>query len=508
MPPTLPQEREKMTFAELGLSDEILKAVRDTGYTEPTPIQAKGIPPILMGRDVLATAQTGTGKTASFTLPLIDILAVGKGKARMSRALILEPTRELAAQVAENFDQYGKYHSLTKTLLIGGVSYVDQQKDLQKGVDVLIATPGRLLDHIERGSVMLQGIEILVIDEADRMMDMGFIPDIEKIVSLLPRKRQTLLFSATMPPEIRKLSSKFLDNPKEISVSPPATTAKTVIQGIVIVDKADKREALRKLLRNENVRNAYIFCNRKRDIAILHKSLTKHGFDAVQLHGDMDQTSRMETLERFKNGDVPLLVCSDVAARGLDVPAVSHVFNFDVPTSPEDYVHRIGRTGRAGMSGIAYTIATPEDARLVAGITRLIGQEIPLLALEGIDTLSFDEDSEGGRRRRPARKRSGAQTEKGEQSGKRKSRPRKESKDVQGEPAAEETPHKEDEEAALSASSGRGEKTRNARKRSRATSSRESGKRDSAKTDREPVRGLGDHVPAFFTRPLERKQKS
>ncbi len=503
MPPTLPQEREKMTFAELGLSDEILKAVSDTGYTEPTPIQTKGIPPILMGRDVLATAQTGTGKTASFTLPLIDILAVGKGKARMSRALILEPTRELAAQVAENFDQYGKYHNLTKTLLIGGVSYVDQQKDLQKGVDVLIATPGRLLDHIERGSVMLQGIEILVIDEADRMMDMGFIPDIEKIVSLLPRKRQTLLFSATMPPEIRKLSSKFLDNPKEISVSPPATTAKTVIQGLVIVDKAAKREALRKLLRNENVKNAYIFCNRKRDIAILHKSLTKHGFDAVQLHGDMDQTSRMETLERFKNGEVPLLVCSDVAARGLDVPAVSHVFNFDVPTSPEDYVHRIGRTGRAGMSGIAYTIATPEDARLVAGITRLIGQEIPLLELEGIETLSFDEGEERGRRRKPARKRGGrkeeggsAKEEKSEGSGRRKRSARRE----KDEPALNGSPEHGETE--------RRETERGNRKRSRTASSRDKAPRDNGRHGREPVRGLGDHVPAFFSRPLERKQKS
>ncbi len=375
-----------MTFSDLGLSAEVLRAVTDAGYETPTPIQQKAIPYVLMGRDVLGCAQTGTGKTASFTLPMIDILAQGRARARMPRSLILEPTRELAAQVAENFDIYGKYNKLTKALLIGGVSYDDQEKLLDRGVDVLIATPGRLLDHFERGRILLNDVNILVIDEADRMLDMGFIPDVERIVSLLPKKRQTLFFSATMPPEIKRLADAFLSEPKEISVAPPASPAALVTQGLAMVPGSDyaKREALRALIRAETVKNALIFCNRKRDVDTLYKSLKKHGFSAGSLHGDMDQSTRTETLDAFKRGDMSLLVCSDVAARGLDIDDLSHVFNFDVPIHAEDYVHRIGRTGRAGRSGRAFTLATGEDRKYVDAIERLIGKQIPRITIEGV----------------------------------------------------------------------------------------------------------------------------
>ncbi|MBV8538751.1 MAG: DEAD/DEAH box helicase [Alphaproteobacteria bacterium] len=375
-----------MTFSDLGLSAEVLRAVADAGYETPTPIQQKAIPYVLMGRDVLGCAQTGTGKTAGFTLPMIDILAQGRARARMPRSLILEPTRELAAQVAENFDIYGKYNKLTQALLIGGVSYDDQEKLLDRGVDVLIATPGRLLDHFERGRILLNDVNILVIDEADRMLDMGFIPDVERIVSLLPKKRQTLFFSATMPPEIRRLADAFLSEPKEISVSAPASAAVTVTQGLALVPGSDyaKREALRALIRAETVKNALIFCNRKRDVDTLYKSLKRHGFSVGSLHGDMDQSTRMETLDAFKRGDMTLLVCSDVAARGLDIDDLSHVFNFDVPIHAEDYVHRIGRTGRAGRSGRAFTLATSDDRKFVDAIERLIGKQIPRITIEGV----------------------------------------------------------------------------------------------------------------------------
>lgn len=370
-----------MSFDDLGLGADVLRAVADAGYKEPTPIQRQAIPQVLMGRDVLGCAQTGTGKTASFTLPMIDILFGSRARARMPRSLIIEPTRELAAQVAENFDVYGKYHKLSKALLIGGVQYGDQEKVLDRGVDVLIATPGRLLDHFERGRLLLSDVKLLVIDEADRMLDMGFIPDVERIVSLLPKSRQTLFFSATMPPEIRRLADAFLTNPKEITVARPATTADTVKQGLVHVQERGKREALRALLHGEPVRNALIFCNRKRDVDTLHKSLRRHGFNAGQLHGDMDQAQRTATLEAFKRGEITLLVCSDVAARGLDIDDLSHVFNFDVPIHAEDYVHRIGRTGRAGRSGAAFTIASPEDGKFLSAIEKLIGKAIPRVSL-------------------------------------------------------------------------------------------------------------------------------
>ena len=375
-----------MNFADLGLSDELTAAVTALGYETPTPIQEQSIPLVLMGRDILGSAQTGTGKTASFTLPMIDILANGRAKARMPRSLILAPTRELAAQVADNFNQFATNHNLSMALLIGGVSFADQEAALDKGVDVLIATPGRLLDHFERGKVLLQDVKILVIDEADRMLDMGFIPDIERIVGTLPVMRQTLFFSATLSDEIKGIGSKFVINPKVISVAPPAATASTIDAKLLWTPPRKKRETLRHLLRSEEIQNAVIFCNRKRDISTLLSSLKRHEFKAVALHGDMTQSARLAALDEFKEGVSPLLIASDVAARGLDIPSVSHVFNFDVPSNAEDYVHRIGRTGRAGRSGKAFTLAMPndDDRKLVAAVETLTGA--PIDVLEGHET--------------------------------------------------------------------------------------------------------------------------
>jgi len=371
-----------LKFSDLGLSDELSRAVADLGYTSPTPIQEKSIPIVLMGRDILGSAQTGTGKTASFTLPMIDILASGRAKARLPRSLILAPTRELAAQVADSFEKFSSYHKLSMALLIGGVSFTEQNAALSKGVDVLIATPGRLLDHFERGKVLLNDVKILVIDEADRMLDMGFIPDVERIAGLLPRMRQTLFFSATLSDDIQKLGAKFVMNPKVIEVAPPAATADTVAQHLIWTDVKKKRQILRDILRHEAVKNAVIFCNRKRDIAELIKSLTRHGFSAVALHGDMTQSARLEALQRFKDGEVPLMIASDVAARGLDIAGLSHVFNFDVPSHAEDYVHRIGRTGRAGKSGRAFTIAaSKDDIKYIGFIEKLISKPIPQITV-------------------------------------------------------------------------------------------------------------------------------
>jgi superfamily II DNA/RNA helicase len=372
-----------MTFEELGLSEKLLKAIEEVGYSEPTPIQAQAIPIVLMARDVVGVAQTGTGKTASFTLPMIEILDGGRAKARMPRSLILTPTRELAAQIAENFETYGKYHKLNMALLVGGVSMDEQVKKLDRGVDVLIATPGRLLDLFGRGKILLNDIKVLVIDEADRMLDMGFIPDIEKIAALLPFTRQTLLFSATMQPEIRKLTEKFLSNPKEVSVARAASTAKTVEQFIVKVAPKNKDATIAKLIKDENVQNAFIFCNRKRDIDGLTRYLKNKGYDARGLHGDMPQSSRTETLEDFKAGRLSLLVCSDVAARGLDVQGLSHVFNYDVPFNSDDYVHRIGRTGRAGMSGRAWMLVTNSEQKYLDSIEKLIREDITVVDVNG-----------------------------------------------------------------------------------------------------------------------------
>lgn len=366
-----------MDFAQLGLGDELLKAIAEIGYTTPTPIQEKAIPIVLMARDLIGLAQTGTGKTASFTLPMIEMLSSGRARSRMPRSLVLAPTRELAAQVAENFDKYGKYHKLTKALLVGGESMGDQIKILEKGADVLIATPGRLLDLFDRGQILLSDIKILVIDEADRMLDMGFIPDIEKIITFIPMTRQTLLFSATMQPEIKNLADKFLSNPKSVSVAPPASPAATVDHRMIEVAPKDKKYVLRDLIQRENIKNAFVFCNRKRDVDMLGKWLSDKGFSAAALHGDMVQSKRTETLQSFKDGKISLMVCSDVAARGLDVSGVSHVFNYDVPFNADDYVHRIGRTGRAGQSGKAWTLATADDEKLVAAIVKLVGRDIP-----------------------------------------------------------------------------------------------------------------------------------
>jgi superfamily II DNA/RNA helicase len=385
-----------MKFADLGLSDELLKSVLTAGYDEPTPIQAQAIPSVLMMKDIIGIAQTGTGKTASFVLPMIDILAHGRRRALMPRSLILEPTRELAAQVAENFEKYGKNHDLKMALLIGGVQMGDQVKALKDGVDVLIATPGRLMDLFERGKILLTGCDLLVIDEADRMLDMGFIPDIETICAKLPANRQTLLFSATMPPPIKKLADKFLTNPKYIEVSRPASSNLSIVQHKVAVTSRNKKDVLRQLLRTDNVTTAIVFCNRKTTVRALAKSLSQSGFSAGEIHGDMEQPARIAELDRFKAGTINILCASDVAARGLDIKGVSHVFNFDTPWHPDDYVHRIGRTGRAGATGRAFTFVTPEDAEAIDNVEKLTGGKIPVYDLGGASSGEAKED-------RPAR---------------------------------------------------------------------------------------------------------
>ncbi|HEX4198529.1 MAG TPA: DEAD/DEAH box helicase [Caulobacteraceae bacterium] len=364
-------------FSELGLSPETLKAVADSGYTTATPIQAQAIPVALAGGDVLGIAQTGTGKTAAFTLPMIETMKAGRAKARMPRALVIEPTRELADQVSLAFERYAKGTKLSWALLIGGVSFGDQEKKLDRGVDVLIATPGRLLDHFERGKLLLNGVQIMVVDEADRMLDMGFIPDLERIFKLTPAKKQTLFFSATMPPEITRLTKQFLNDPTRIEASRPATTAEGIAQHLVRIPSADpaaKRAALRALASADNVKNGIVFCNRKTEVDIVAKSLRSHGFDASAIHGDLDQATRMRTLDAFRKGELKLLVASDVAARGLDIPDVSHVFNYDVPHHADDYVHRIGRTGRAGKSGDTFMLVTPADGRQLEKVLKLIGK--------------------------------------------------------------------------------------------------------------------------------------
>jgi superfamily II DNA/RNA helicase len=400
-----------MPFSKLGLSDKVLGAVKAAGYTNPTPIQEQAIPHVLARRDVLGIAQTGTGKTAAFVLPMLTMLEHGRARARIARTLIVEPTRELAAQVEESFAKYGVNHKLNVALLIGGVSFDDQDTKLMRGVDVLIATPGRLLDHFERGRLLLTGVELLVIDEADRMLDMGFIPDIERICKLVPFTRQTLFFTATMPPEIRRITEQFLHNPVRVEVTRAASTVATTTQALIKTGREphDKRDTLRRLIRSaEGLKNAIIFCNRKREVAQLHRSLVRHGFSALALHGDMDQPSRTAALEQFRRNEVTLLVASDVAARGLDIPDVSHVFNFDVPHHPDDYVHRIGRTGRAGRAGAALTLVAPADGKAVAAIEKLIGQTIPWMgeppaAAEA--PLDGQRETHGGRHRHNAQRR-------------------------------------------------------------------------------------------------------
>ncbi|MBL26430.1 MAG: DNA helicase [Rhodospirillaceae bacterium] len=457
-----------MKFSELGLSEKVLRAVSDAGYTDPTPIQTQAIPVILQGRDVLGVAQTGTGKTASFTLPMIDILAAGRAKARMPRSLILTPTRELAAQISNSFETYGKYNSLSMALLIGGVSMSEQEKRLDRGVDVLIATPGRLIDLFERGKILLTGVQLLVIDEADRMLDMGFIPDVERIGKMLPSNRQTLMFSATMAKEIRRLANEFLRMPEEISVAPPASPAETVKQAMAVIDARKKRETLRALLANTDVENAIIFCNRKRDVDVLDKSLRRHGFSAAGLHGDMAQSSRTETLSAFKAGEIKLLVATDVAGRGLDIAGLSHVFNFDVPTHAEDYVHRIGRTGRAGRAGQAYMLATPSDGRYLDAIRKLIGKDIPKIDIPGVEITGEEEEEEAPAPRSRSRRTDASKSKNGTE--------RKAKSGGKNDVEAAEPP-----------------KAQSAQKPAPETNreNRRSGKD-------QPVVAFGEHVPAFF----------
>ena len=498
-----------MTFDELGLAPEILKAVSETGYTTPTPIQAQAIPQVLAGRDVLGIAQTGTGKTASFTLPMIDKLSRGRARARMPRSLILEPTRELAAQVAENFETYGKYNKLSMALLIGGVSFGDQDKKLDRGVDVLIATPGRLLDHCSRGKVLLTGVQILVIDEADRMLDMGFIPDIEEICKKLPFTRQTLFFSATMPPEIQRLTDAFLHNPERIEVARISSANATIRQALVKTSKDGKRAKLESIIEKENVKNAIIFCNRKRDVSTLERALQKAGLSAGAIHGDLDQSVRTRTLDGFRKGDIRLLVASDVAARGLDIPDVSHVFNYDVPTHAEDYVHRIGRTGRAGKSGTAYTLATREDGKYLAAIEKLIGNPIP------------EDDAKPASKAETSEASAAPEAETGEQEAPKRSRSRrggrsrsaaKEDAAVEvADAVAETTDEQPAEKAAEKAErpAAREEAPRRTEAPRRDERSNRSGGRDRGRDrDDERVVGLGDHVPAFMLRAVKLPKKT
>ena len=453
--------RTHMTkFSDLNLNPKVLKAIDEAGYETPTPIQAGAIPPALEGKDVLGIAQTGIGKTASFTLPMITLLARGRARARMPRSLVLCPTRELAAQVAENFETYSAGQKLTMALLIGGVAFGPQEEILNRGADVLIATPGRLLDHFGRGKLLLTGVQLLVVDEADRMLDMGFIPDLEKIFSLTPPRRQTLFFSATMPKEIQSLVDRFLKDPERVEVARPATTSANIEQFLVRIDQSipkAKRTALRVAMERENVRNGIIFCNRKRDVDIVARSLQKHGLSAAPIHGDLDQSERTATLANFKSGDLKFLVASDVAARGLDIPDVSHVFNFDVPHHADDYVHRIGRTGRAGRQGESVTIITPADDKALSAVTKLTKKDIPDLDLpalaSALDEISDRKPRRGSKSKPTAKPRDDAPA-----------KPREESK---------EKPRSKD------------------RKRSR----RHDNDRDQ---DRLPTIGFGDHVPDFM----------
>ncbi len=502
-------------FDALGLGPEVLKAIEEAGYDTPTPIQQQAIPIVLLGRDVLGCAQTGTGKTAAYALPTIDILAGGASKSRMPRSLILAPTRELAQQITDNVEVYGKYHSLEYALLIGGEAFGPQEKALAKDPDILVATPGRLLDLVERGLVMLRGIKVLVIDEADRMLDMGFIPDVERIVKLLPRIRQTLMFSATLGPEIMRLSNDFLINPKEVRVAPPATVAGTVTHTMVTVDERDKRRVLRKFLTEEDVQSALIFCNRKKDVGVLCDSLRRHRFNARGLHGDMVQYLRTETLNAFKEGVANLLVCSDVAGRGLDIESVSHVFNFNVPFNPEDYVHRIGRTGRAGREGRAITLVTPEEAELVPPILSLIKDEIPVVTPDGEPTeLEPADRSKGrGRGRRDGRRSRGKTAEAPEKRGRGKTAdtPEKRSRARSSEATPEKRSRTRSSEA-VPEKRGRtrsGEATAEARPKARR---RERDGRAKAQTSPapkdEPVVGMGDHVPDFLRDPVRRPKRA
>ena len=536
-----------MSFDTLGLSEKVLQAVTAAGYNEPTAIQKGAIPHVLERRDVLGIAQTGTGKTASFTLPMLTLLEKGRARARMPRTLILEPTRELAAQVQENFERYGVNHKLNVALLIGGVSFGEQDKKIDRGADVLIATPGRLLDHVERGKLLLQGVEILVIDEADRMLDMGFIPDIERICKLIPFTRQTLFFSATMPPEIQRLTETFLQNPAKVEVSTRSSTSSTITQHLVATGGEDyeKRQTLRDLLAQaEDLQNAIVFCNRKVDVATLFRSLERHGFNVGALHGDMDQRTRMTMLDNFRKGNLKLLVASDVAARGLDIPDVSHVFNFDVPIHAEDYVHRIGRTGRAGRLGVAYTLVAGDDQKYLGAIEKVIGKSIDWLG----EPLDFEAAIAERKERRKAARSGGAKTERPARRTRGSSRtqeaapeesPREEAAEVAEakapartrtrRPRKSETAEVQDAAPAVMAEdapqpriapqqaqpqdTGRERNDRNHRDGNRNQPQQRdrnggNNRRGRHQDDDQPVIGLGDHIPAFLLRDPRAKKAS
>ena len=499
-------DRTSMTkFSDLNLNPKVLKAIDEAGYDTPTPIQAGAIPPALEGRDVLGIAQTGTGKTAGFTLPMITMLARGRARARMPRSLVLCPTRELASQVAENFDTYSQYVKLTKALLIGGVSFKEQDALIDKGVDVLIATPGRLLDHFERGKLLLTGVQIMVVDEADRMLDMGFIPDIERIFSLTPFTRQTLFFSATMAPEIERITNTFLSGPARIEVARQASASETIEQGAVMVhpsrrdrESSEKRAALRALLdaEGEACTNAIIFCNRKVDVDIIAKSLKKYGYDAAAIHGDLDQSQRTRTLDGFRSGELRYLVASDVAARGLDVPAVSHVFNFDVPSHAEDYVHRIGRTGRAGRSGKAFTLVVPKDEKNFDAVEALIQKQIPRLDNPAKADAATADQPETEKEKKPARTRSRtrkADTADSPKPGSAEAQDTPEPQETQGgaeKPSAPESAAKADKPAADRGAGRSG-----------------SGKRGGGERHADnKVVGMGDHMPEFIALSLEERR--
>ena len=471
-------------FSDLNLNPKVLKAVEETGYETPTPIQAGAIPAALDGRDVLGIAQTGTGKTAGFTLPMLSLLARGRARARMPRSLVLCPTRELAAQVAENFDTYSKHLKLTRALLIGGVSFKEQEAIIDKGVDVLIATPGRLLDHFERGKLILSDVKVMVVDEADRMLDMGFIPDIERIFGLTPFTRQTLFFSATMAPEIERITNTFLSNPVRVEVARQATASETIEQGVVMFkgsrkdrEASEKRKLLRALIDREGEKctNAIIFCNRKTDVDIVAKSLKKYDYDAAPIHGDLDQSQRTRTLDGFRDGKIRLLIASDVAARGLDIPAVSHVFNFDVPGHPEDYVHRIGRTGRAGREGKAITLCIPRDEKALDAVEKLIQKDIPRLD-NPLKSGAAKTDDAPDEKKKPTRSRKSE-----------KPKDEKPKAEAKKEPKAEAKPKEDAPKPAKS--SGRG-------------------KQPSNKGSGNKTVGLGDHLPGFLAMSFDERKAS
>ncbi|MDD9724200.1 DEAD/DEAH box helicase [Roseovarius sp. SK2] len=487
-------------FSDLSLNPKVLKAVEEAGYETPTPIQAGAIPPALEGRDVLGIAQTGTGKTAGFTLPMLSLLARGRARARMPRSLVLCPTRELAAQVAENFDTYSKYLKLTKALLIGGVSFKEQEQIIDKGVDVLIATPGRLLDHFERGKLILSDVKVMVVDEADRMLDMGFIPDIERIFGLTPFTRQTLFFSATMAPEIERITNTFLSSPERIEVARQATASETIEQGVAMFkpsrrDRADseKRKLLRALIdaEGEKLTNAIIFCNRKTDVDIVAKSLKKYGYDAAPIHGDLDQSQRTRTLDGFRAGDLRILVASDVAARGLDVPSVSHVFNFDVPGHPEDYVHRIGRTGRAGRDGKAITLCNPRDEKALSAVENLIQKEIPKLD-NPLGNAAPEPKADAATEDAPKKPRRSRSRRKSDESQEAQETAPQKTEDAKSEPTADAKSESKSQDEGEKPSRGR---------------SGSSGKKQDNKDKSGPV-GMGDHLPSFIAKSFDERMVS